>query len=101
MPLPNIVAGKTARCKAKCKARGDRCWNPAAYGKSVCRYHGSHKHNNSMPSEQHWNYQHGRETKKSKAERSAMLAELRIIEAISFALGIASGSRWAGRKPSP
>jgi hypothetical protein len=54
-----------------------------------------------MPSEQHWNYQHGRETKKSKAERSAMLAELRKIEAISFALGIASGSRWAGRKPSP
>lgn len=100
VPLPNIIAGNTARCAAKCKRRGSRCWNPAAFGMPVCRYHGSHKQTNAKTPEQHWNYKHGRETKKSKADRSAMLAELRELEAASFVLGIASGSRWAGRKPS-
>lgn len=99
MPLPNIAADKTARCTARCKARGDRCWNPAAFGTPVCRYHGAHKVRSARPADRHWNFKHGRETKKSKAERAAVLAELREFEAVLFALGMASGRRWVGRKP--
>ncbi len=47
----------------------------------------------------HPQYRHGRETLGAKAERSRGLAELRELEALSFALGLASGGRWRGRKP--
>ncbi len=43
MPLPNILSGKTLRCKAKSRRSKKRCKNPAAYGMSVCRYHGARK----------------------------------------------------------
>lgn len=99
MPLPNIISGKTRRCTAKCKARGDRCRNPAAYGMAVCRYHGAKKPEAIKRGASHPHYKHGHETRKAKAERSRKLTELRELEAVSFALGLASGVRWRGRKP--
>jgi hypothetical protein len=36
----------------------------------------------------------------AKAERGKQLAELRVLEALSFALGLAAGPRWRGRKPT-
>lgn len=48
----------------------------------------------------HPNYKHGQETQEAKAERSRRLAELRELEALSFALGLATGPRWSGRKPA-
>ena len=101
MPLPNILSGKTTRCKAKCKARGDQCRNPAAYGSTVCRYHGAKKPDAIKRGKDHWNYQHGGETLEAKAERSKVLAELREIEALSFAYGLVPEGtpRWRGRKP--
>ena len=44
-------------------------------------------------------FRHGGETLEAKAKRSMSLVELRDLEALSFALGLASGGRWRGRKP--
>lgn len=99
MPLPNISSGKSLRCSAICRARAARCRNPAAFGMKVCRYHGAKRPETVNRGGRHWNYQHGEETLEGKAERSARLRELRELEALSFAFGIASGPRWRGRKP--
>jgi hypothetical protein len=100
MPLPNILSGKTKRCKAKCKARGDQCRNPAAYGMNVCRYHGARKPETIMRGANHPQHKHGQETIEAKAGRSLRLVELRDLEALSFSLGIAKGPKWRGRKPA-
>lgn len=99
MPLPNVASGRAARCKAKCKARGDRCRNPAAFGCPTCRYHGAQRPKAVRRGDRHWNYQHGGEMLETKVERRKMLRELRELEALSFALGMATGPRWRGRKP--
>lgn len=99
MPLPSIVSGKTKRCKAKCKARGDQCRNPAAYGMAVCRYHGARKPETIMQGANHPRYKHGQETITAKAKRSKRLVELRELEALSFAFGLVTAPRWRGRKP--
>lgn len=99
MPLPGITSGKTRRCSAQCKARGERCRNPAAYGTKVCRYHGARKPDTVKRGANHPQYRHGQETLESKTERTRRLAELRKLEELSFALGLAAGPRWRGRKP--
>lgn len=99
MPLPNIISGKTQRCTAKCKARGDRCHNPAAYGMSVCRCHGARKPETVKRGVSHPQYRHGQETREAKAERSKRLAELRELEAALYTHGMITGPRWRGRKP--
>jgi hypothetical protein len=100
MPLPNILSGKTKRCKAKCKARvGEQCRNPAAYGMAVCRYHGARKPETIIRGARHPQHRHGQETLAAKAERSNRLSELRDLEAMMFEWGLASGTKWRGRKP--
>ena len=101
MPLPNIASGKTPRCKAKCKARGDRCENPEAFGMHVRRYHGSRKASTVKRGADHPQHRHGRETREAKAERSRRLAELRALEAASYGLGLVPEGtpRWRGRRP--
>lgn len=99
MPLPNIASGKTLRCSAKCKARGDRCRNPAAYSMPVCRYHGSRKPDTVRRGASHPQYKRGEETVEAKAERSKRLVELRELETLSFTLGLTTGPRWRGKKP--
>lgn len=101
MPLPTIIAGQTMRCAATCKARGDRCHNPAAYGAPVCRYHGAKRSEVIKRGVAHWNYQHGKETLEARAGQSKRLAELRELEALTFEYGLVpEGSpRWRGRKP--
>jgi hypothetical protein len=98
VPLPNITSGKATRCSAKCKATGTQCKNPAAYGMAVCRYHGARKPETVRRGATHPQYRHGGETLLAKADRSSKLAELRHLEALSFALGLAIGPRWRGRK---
>lgn len=101
MPLPNILSGKTKRCKAKCKARGDQCRNPAAYGMKVCRYHGARKPETIMLGASHPQYLHGQETREAKAERQLMSVFFHETEELMFRLGMmALGStRTRGRKP--
>lgn len=99
MSLPNVISGKAKRCTAKCKARGDRCRQPAAFGMNVCRSHGARKPETIKSGTGHPQYQHGGETLEAKAVRSKKLAELHELEALSYALELASGPRWRGRKP--
>ena len=102
MPLPYVKSGKTPRCTAKCKARGDRCWNPAVtkWGCTTCRYHGAKNPETIKRGANHPQYRHGQETLEAKAERSQRLGELRELEVLSFELGLAAGPRWRGRKPT-
>ena len=102
MPLPYVKSGKTLRCTAKCKARGDRCWNPAVtkWGCTTCRYHGAKNPEAIKRGANHPQYKNGQETLEAKAERSQRLGELRELETLSFALGMVSGPKWRGRKPN-
>jgi hypothetical protein len=99
MPLPNVVNSTALRCRAKCKATGMRCLNPAAFGMPVCRCHGARRPETIKRGKSHPNYIHGDQTLVSKAERSATLVTLRELEALSFEMGLAKGYRWRGRKP--
>ena len=101
MPLPNILSGKTKRCKAKCKARGDQCRNPAAYGMAVCRYHGARKPETIMRSTDHWNFQNAGHTQHERQERHDMAVFFHETENLMAKLGmLAPGStRTRGRKP--
>ena len=62
--------------------------------------HGARRSETVRRGANHPQYRHGGETLGAKAERSRVLVELRELEALSFALGLASGPRWRGRKPS-
>ena len=66
----------------------------------VCRHHGARKPETIMRGTSHPQYRHGQETVEAKAERSQRLGELREFEALSFALGLAVGPKWRGRKPA-
>jgi len=66
---------------------------------TVCHYHGARKPETIKQGASHPQYRHGQETLEAKAERSKRLAELRNLEALSFALGLAVGPKWRGRKP--
>ena len=66
---------------------------------NVCRYHGARKPETIMRGANHPQYKNGQETLEAKAERSQRLAELRKLEALSFAVGMATGSKWRGRYP--
>ena len=103
MPLPG-VGHKTKQCAALSKRSGTRCKNPAvvSWGErpfSVCRMHGARKPSTIRRGANHPAHKHGQETLEAKTERSMRLAELRGLEAMSFALGLATRSRWRGRKP--
>jgi hypothetical protein len=102
MPLPNITSGKTRRCSAKCKARNDRCGNPAAYGMGVCRYHGARRPETVRRGASHPQYRRGDETLEAKAERHEMSVFFHETENLMAKLGmLAPGStRTRGRKPS-
>ena len=62
MPLPNIVSGRVAQCKAKAKHSDERCKNLCAGGSSVCRMHGYHKKVARLYRENNPNFKHGEET---------------------------------------
>ena len=102
MPLPG-VGDRTKQCTAWSKRSGSRCKNPAVVwwglAPTVCRMHGARKRATVRQDENHPQYKHGGGTLEAKAGRSKRLAELRELEALSFAVGIAIGPRWRGRKP--
>ena len=101
MPLPNILSGKTKRCKSKSKTRGDQCRNPAAYGMAVCRYHGARKPETIMRGANHPQHRHGQETLEAKAERHEMAVFFHETENLMAKLGMLApgATRTRGRKP--
>ena len=101
MPLPNVISGKARRCSAKCKARGDQCFNPAAFGMAVCRYHGARRPETVRRGSAHWNYHDAGQTAPERQERHEIAVFFHEAESLMFALDlVAPGStRTRGRKP--
>jgi len=79
MPLPSVRNGWTKQCEAVCRARGDRCRNPAAFGMRTCRYHGARRPETVRSGDQHPNYRHGWETQQSKKRRAEAFARLKLL----------------------
>ena len=61
--------------------------------------HGARKETAIIKGKEHPNYVHGNETLSARALRLETVIELRELESLCYALGIASGPRWRGRKP--
>jgi hypothetical protein len=68
---------------------------------TVCRHYGAKKPTAIKRGANHPQYRHGRETLEAKTECSKRLAELRELEALSFACGLVPEGtpRWRARKP--
>ena len=99
MPLPSVRSGAAQQCHAKAKGTGLQCRNPAAYSMPVCKFHGARQAGTIRRGSNHPQWKHGQETLGAKAERSAMLGELRAIEAKMVVTLMLVGPRWRGRKP--
>ena len=101
MPLPSVAKYGALQCKAKSKQSGVQCKNPAvtSWGMKVCKFHGARRPSSIKRGAAHPGYRHGAETLEAKAERSAMLAQLRDLEAEMALVGIFDGPRWRGKKP--
>jgi hypothetical protein len=100
MPLPNVLSGRTARCKARSKRSLGRCRNPCAYGMQVCRFHGARRPETIKRGSNHPNFQHGRETFEARRHRIEAMSRIRdLVE-----LGVHGGfieRRIPGRRPNP
>ena len=101
MPLKAILSGKAERCTAKAKSTGTRCWRLASsnMGCRVCQVHGARPPSTIRRGRAHWNFKTGKATQAQREKDRQMAIELRNLEALSFALGIAVGPKWLGRKP--
>lgn len=99
MPLETILSGKAARCSAKAKSTGTRCWRLASFKTPVCYVHGARRPETIRREQNHWNFKTGQATKVQREKDRQTAIELRNLEALSFALGLAVGPKWRGRKP--
>lgn len=95
MPLPHI---KTFCC-AKCKATGNTCLNPAAFGMRVCRYHGAKKPDAVRRGAAHGRYKSGAFTQTAKDGYRQASVRLMELQNLGFGLGMMLGKRTPGRKP--
>ena len=86
MPLPNIP--KEMLCQARSKRTGLPCKNVKAYSCNVCRMHGAHRPQKAPCGEDHWNYQHGKATKKRRAEDAASATKLLLLRDLGNRLGM-------------
>ena len=98
MPLNNI----TNFCSAKSRRTGLPCNNPKAWGCKTCKQHGAFDPNKRITpkGKSHWNYKNGAATKEAKAEYIANLTWLRYLRDLGDHIGIFTGSRTRGRKPT-
>jgi hypothetical protein len=87
MPLPSVLNG-AQQCQAKSKRSGNRCLNPAAYGCRTCRFHGAHRPQEVASGEEHWNFKHGKATKKKRAEDAANATKLLLLRDLGNRLGM-------------
>ena len=99
MPLPVVRAGFAARCSARSRTTGNRCWNPAAFGMATCRYHGARRPQTVRKGQEHPQYKNGRETQPAKQQRSQALARIALYEEVLAQAGQLCGPRTRGPKP--
>lgn len=97
MPLPSLSHG-AKQCTALTKRTKQPCNNPAAYGCKTCRMHGARK--NIVSGRGHPNWKHGDRSKEGMKQHSAQLCELRYLEDLGHKIGMMTGPKTRGRKPS-
>jgi hypothetical protein len=92
------------QCQAMSKHSRVQCKKAALKGKRVCRTHGGAS---TGPKTQQGRQRcadaktiHSNETRKARIERAEGMRRLRALEDLGYALGIMTGSRTRGRKPS-
>jgi hypothetical protein len=95
MPLPNLKR----QCRATCRATGDQCCNPAAYGMATCRSHGARQQGTVRRGKEHPQFKHGGYTQEAKTAYRQANTRLRNLEELGFNVGFMSGPRMRGRKP--
>lgn len=98
MPLPNIVSGRVAQCKAKAKHSGERCMNLCVAGSPVCRLHGFHKRVARLYGKNNPNFKHGEETNTELEKRRASSLMFQRLEEIGWHIGMFTGTKTRGRK---
>jgi hypothetical protein len=92
------------QCVAKSKRTQLQCRAPAMKGKAVCRAHGGLSTGPRTPEgrkrsiEAHMTF--GFETRAARAERALGMRRLRELEELGHRLGIMTGPRTPGRKPT-
>ncbi len=102
-----IAGGKITciRCRARAKRSGVQCQSPAMRGKAVCRIHGGRSTGPKTEAGRRRCAEaktiHGHETRAARAERSRELAVIYALEDIGRAIGMFTGPRTRGRKPTP
>ena len=99
MPLPNVLSGQTAQCRARSKRSLHRCLNPAAYGMPVCRFHGARRPESIKRGPDHPQFVHGRETQHRRQIRREASIRIRHLEDLMHAAGITTAKRTPGQKP--
>jgi hypothetical protein len=99
MPLPNIP--KEMLCQARSKRTGLPCKNVKAHSCNVCRMHGAHRPQKTPSGEDHWNFKHGKATKKKRAEDSINSTRLLLLVDLGRRLELfgENSKSPAGRKP--
>ena len=96
MPLHNIISGNSKRCTAKARHRNEQCMNLAAYGQSVCRFHGAVHPDKRIKGTAHYKYKHGEQTIAKQAERKEKGALIRNCEDVLILLDAIEGGRTSG-----
>jgi hypothetical protein len=64
--------------------------------------HGAHKSRQAPSDENHWNFRHGKATKKKRAENAASATKLLLLRDLGVKLGMfgTQPTGWAGRTPT-
>ena len=92
------------RCQARSKRTKQQCRAPASKGKTKCRFHGGASTGPKTEAGRQRCAEaktvHGRETRSIRAERCQASARLFVLEQAGFEIGLMTGKRPRGRKPS-
>jgi hypothetical protein len=92
------------RCQAKSKRTKKQCGAPALRNKNVCLTHGGlstgPKTAEGRKRCAEARTKTGTETRKARTERAEAMRRLRALEHLGFALGLMTGARMSGRKPT-
>ena len=92
------------RCQAKSKRTKLQCAAPALKGKRVCKTHGGRSTGPKTEAGRQRCAEaktiHGRETRKTRNERSLGSARMAVLEEVGFSIGLLNGPRTRGVKPN-
>lgn len=105
-PFIDLAGGRIRcrRCQALSRRSKEQCKKPALIGKRVCDFHGGKSTGPKTPQGRQRiadaQTTHGRETREIREQRSASSAYMMELEDVAWALGMMTGTRTRGRKPS-